>query len=522
MPFFPRRRPRSSISNGITESGENIDSLRSEHADVQNTSMSGSAATTKRSSTVPCDFTPEQKSTYSCSLGRAPTSKSTKQTLPGAIYTEPKREDRQYSTRSQNLKQNSFCTSFESSRGSTMSFGSDRELDSFVNVSLTGLSIDNSASLNSHYSYDPYTGKHEEGNMNGLRRGGVSSSTGTYLHSKATTRHLPHLTINSTKTKTLLKGPQSEMISPVSTETSTTVPCTPGSAEDEDRIEFGEFSQSQNVTPSFDMQFHPPHRLKEQSIHFSHRNNRDEMSSACSSDYSNSNQKHMVKANKLKHAALAEREYWKKILRSTDNEYGTESLEAARVLFNLGSALLRCKYFDEALVTYKRTVSILRQHYKEDSLIVAKALDKIGLSATLSPSQENLDSALLALHEAFQVRYLTLGPHHCDVVDTLNNIAGVYLHQKNYKCARDIYTDVLTVRVGIFGRNHPSVAITAQTLGKVFSHLADFRNALLYMELALTIYRGEPMALKDNHPLVGKVLKGITNVERLMDSFEKK
>ena len=177
------------------------------------------------------------------------------------------------------------------------------------------------------------------------------------------------------------------------------------------------------------------------------------------------------------------------------------------------------QYFEEALVTYKRTVSILRQHYKENSLIVAKALDKVGLSATLSPSREDLDWALLALNEAFQIRYHTLGPHHCDVVDTLNNIAGVYLHQKNYESARDIYTDVLIVRVAIFGRNHPSVAITAQTLGKVFSHLSDFRNALIYMELALTIYRGEPMALKDNHPLVGKVLKGMTSVERLMDSF---
>jgi tetratricopeptide (TPR) repeat protein len=179
------------------------------------------------------------------------------------------------------------------------------------------------------------------------------------------------------------------------------------------------------------------------------------------------------------------------------------------------------KDFEEALVTFKRTVSILGQHYSEDSLIVAKALDKIGLSATLSPSQENLDWALLALHEAFHIRYAQLGPHHCDVVDTLNNIAGVYLHKKRWENARDAYIDVLTVRVAIFGRNHPSVAITAQTLGKVFSHLSDFRNALNFMELALTVYREEPMALKDNHPLVGKTLKGIASIERLMDSLGK-
>ena len=225
-----------------------------------------------------------------------------------------------------------------------MSFGSNMDIDSFVNVSLTGLSIDNSASLNSNYSYDPYTGRHEEGNINGrLKREGDSNSTGAFLHSKVTSRQLPSLKINSTKTKALLQGPQSDMISPVSTETSTTVPYTPDSAEDEDCNEFAEFPQSQNVTPSFDIPSHPPYRPKEQQMRLSHRTNRDEVSSACSSDFSNYNQKHMVKANKVKHAALAEREYWKKILRSTNIEYGTESLEAARVLFNLGSALLRCK-----------------------------------------------------------------------------------------------------------------------------------------------------------------------------------
>jgi hypothetical protein len=237
-----------------------------------------------------------------------------------------------------------------------MSFGSSRGHDSFVNVSLTGLSIDNNTTINSQYSYDPYTGKHEEGNRNGRIKNTGDGGGTRYLQTKGTSRHLPYLNVNTTKTKALLNGPRQQhypfnatkdhldIISPVSTETSATYPCTPVSV-DEDHNEFPEFQTSQNVTPLFNVPLHPPPtgRPKSRRINQSHGHSRDEISSASSSCYSNDDQKQMARANKLKHAALAEREYWKKLLRSTVVKSGAESVETARVLFNLGGALLRCK-----------------------------------------------------------------------------------------------------------------------------------------------------------------------------------
>ena len=71
----------------------------------------------------------------------------------------------------------------------------------------------------------------------------------------------------------------------------------------------------------------------------------------------------------------------------------------------------------------------------------------------------------------------------------------------------------------IFGRNHPSVAVTAQTLGRVYSSLSEFELSLKYMEIALKLFREEPMSLKDNHPLIVKLLKNIASTGRLMTSL---
>lgn len=153
-------------------------------------------------------------------------------------------------------------------------------------------------------------------------------------------------------------------------------------------------------------------------------------------------------------------------------------------------------------------------------MIVARGLDKVGVSASRCGSRKNLDWALVALREALHIRISYLGAHHCDSVDTMNNIAGVFLQKKEWAAARDIYLDVMTVRAAIFGKNHASIAITAQMLGKIFYHLSDFNNALKHYGLALAIYKGEPMCLKANHPLVTKVLKNMASAERLLISAE--
>lgn len=100
--------------------------------------------------------------------------------------------------------------------------------------------------------------------------------------------------------------------------------------------------------------------------------------------------------------------------------------------------------YTESLSVYKRMIGIIGKHCDDDSLEFARALDKVGLAASKCPSQKNLEWALLALNEALHLRLSQLGPHHYDTVDTLNNIAGIFLRKKEWVQARDSYIDVLT------------------------------------------------------------------------------
>lgn len=227
----------------------------------------------------------------------------------------------------------------------------------------------------------------------------------------------------------------------------------------------------------------------------------------------------MTKTHRRNLAAVAEKEYWKSRVKIAAKQHGLKSVCVARGLCNLGSALLTCKEYTESLSAYKKAVRILREKHGDDSLFMACALDKVGYAASMDPTDQNLYWALIALHEALLIRHRHLGSKHPDVVDTLNKIAGIHLHRREWEKARDAYIQVLTVRAAIFGRNHPSVAVTAQALGRVYSSLSEFKVALKYMEIALKLFRGKPMLLKDNHPLVMKLLKNITTTDRLMTSL---
>lgn len=96
------------------------------------------------------------------------------------------------------------------------------------------------------------------------------------------------------------------------------------------------------------------------------------------------------------------------------------------------------------MVVFRKMIGILSRIHDDNSIAFARALDKVGFAASMSTSQQNLDWALLALKEALYLRFVHLGPHHTDTIDSLNNIAGVYLRMKKWAEAKEVYVDILT------------------------------------------------------------------------------
>jgi len=369
---------------------------------------------------------------------------------------------------------------------SEMSFGSANLQDSFVAISKTGFSS-------------------------------MCISDNSCLQTKKTSRRHPRL-IRSARTKALfdeLDGFDSDgnadvrKSSPRSNCTLETLPCTPLAQDIED--DEPDFPES-TTTPQIHVSSSRSTLLASPLITNNH-------SSTSSSFNSRHEETQMARAQRKKLAGIAENEYWKSCIKSDISTYGAKSVRVAQGFCNIGNAFLTCKEYAESLSAYKKAVRILREIRGDDSLHVACALDKVGYAASMNPTIKNLNWALIALHESLIIRHAHLGPHHCDVVDTLNKIAGIHLHKRDWEKARDAYVEVLTVRAAIFGRNHPSVAVTAQTLGRVYTSLSEFELALKHMELALELFRGEPMSMQDNHPLVVKLLKNVATTSRLMTSL---
>ena len=219
----------------------------------------------------------------------------------------------------------------------------------------------------------------------------------------------------------------------------------------------------------------------------------------------------------LQRKYIHERFFWNAIVSDRIKHYGgAKHVRVAEGLMLLGHAHLNCEEYVDALKVYRSAVRIFRKLRGDAHLTVARSLDKVGLVCCRLLDTEHLTLALHALGEAFAIRYETLGPIHIDTVDTLNNMAGVYWHRREYEQAREAYWEVYAVRQILFGPRHPSVAVTAHALGSVHLNLAELQDASRYYVQALEIYKG--MRLTMENPALQKLVRDMATLARVTRS----
>jgi hypothetical protein len=145
---------------------------------------------------------------------------------------------------------------------------------------------------------------------------------------------------------------------------------------------------------------------------------------------------------------------------------------------------------------------------------VARALDKVGLAAC--KTNQNLNLALGALKGALKIRCEILGPSHVDSIDTLNNIAGVRFNRKEWVVAAQDYLAVFSWREQVFGRNHPSVAVTAHTLASIYDcRLFRLEEAREFYVIALQVYQ------ELSREKSSKATVRVANIQRQLNRLQK-
>jgi len=247
------------------------------------------------------------------------------------------------------------------------------------------------------------------------------------------------------------------------------------------------------------------------------------------SDY-NHYPRHILKNNNSRFTTAfkqqREIQKWKDYLAECmrNNLNGGYSIETVDCMYQLSQVYARHECHEEALEILKNVVRIRRSIFGDRHLSVALTLNAVGKTAAYAAKDNKnnadsskagaLDWALLALYEALEIRCEELGPWHLDTADTLNNIAGVYYRKDELKLAEEAYKEVISVRAAVFGKNHPSVAVTFTTLGRIQLRQRSLDDAFLSFNSALNIYR-VGMNLNQNSKLVTRLLKYISRVERL-------
>lgn len=181
-------------------------------------------------------------------------------------------------------------------------------------------------------------------------------------------------------------------------------------------------------------------------------------------------------------------DFWTRCVLNRTVSLGSRHIRTAEALMELGNAQLSDQDYCSATRTFVSALKVFRKVHGDKHLTIARALDKAGLSESMR--QENYDFALRALMEAWAIRCEVLGPDHIDSVDSLNNIAGVYLNRGEFTIAARHYKVVMSFRQQIFGGiHHASVAVTAYTLACILDdQLNQSGEAHVYFNLAKHIY----------------------------------
>ncbi len=181
-------------------------------------------------------------------------------------------------------------------------------------------------------------------------------------------------------------------------------------------------------------------------------------------------------------------DFWHRCVINRTVSLGSRHVRTAEALMELGNAQLRAQDSVAAFKTYSSALKVFQAIYGDMHLSVARALDKVGLAASMTHS--SLDLALATLLDGWKIRYTLLGPDHIDSVDSLNHIAGVYLNRGDFAVAARYYKLVMTLRQEIFGDlNHTSVAVTAYHLACILEDRMDKGSeAHIYFNLTKHIY----------------------------------
>jgi tetratricopeptide (TPR) repeat protein len=202
----------------------------------------------------------------------------------------------------------------------------------------------------------------------------------------------------------------------------------------------------------------------------------------------------------------------------TFKAYGSNSLQVANALSNVGLIQFQLQDHETACYRYQEALQIQRDNYGSDeNTDVASSLNSIGL---ILFKQGFHDAAKDCFCDSLRIRRKILGPNHRDVAVICYNLATVHLETGDDELAIKYYKETLRVEQMT---NQQDAVMTLQNLGLVHQQRGELEEALIYFGEALEIEaakvgNGREAAVKLLN-LMGNMHLQTANVGEMMTCF---
>ena len=178
------------------------------------------------------------------------------------------------------------------------------------------------------------------------------------------------------------------------------------------------------------------------------------------------------------------------------------------------------KKFEDAFESYQEALRLRREHFgTDDTPDIASTLNSIGLVLF---KQSRFALARNCFSESLSIRTKLLGKDHRDCAILWYNLATIHFENGDDDIAIQMYKETLRVECTALGPDHPDVVLTLQHIGQVMQQVGKLEEALTYFHRALAVEQ----KFKKDHVSIAKILNLIGNiqlqegrVEEMMQSF---
>jgi tetratricopeptide (TPR) repeat protein len=178
------------------------------------------------------------------------------------------------------------------------------------------------------------------------------------------------------------------------------------------------------------------------------------------------------------------RQFFEKILNINKRQFGENSIEVAKISYDLGKTNIYLGNYIEAKQLLEKSLLIREKHFGIQHIETAETLHHLGRVylnlGDYTRSRQLLEKALLIKEKYY-------GTEHIETIHTLHQLGSTHLSLGNYIKAKELLEKSLGVNKKHYGANHTETARTLYNLGRVYLNLGNYIEAKQLLEKSLLI-----------------------------------